>query len=136
VFIYTPEKQKIIAQPAQPAQSEKAILPSVQKTQEVLPTPTPEVKKASPAAASQAVQHTVELIAKDSTWLSATIDEKESKEMILKPGDQIKWTAKSNISLIIGNAEGLKVIFDGKEIGPLGGKGKVVRLKLPSSKNS
>ncbi|MBS1112627.1 MAG: DnaJ-class molecular chaperone with C-terminal Zn finger domain [Nitrospirae bacterium] len=136
VFVYTPEKQKIISQPAQPAQSEKAILPSVQKTQSVLPTPPPDVKKVSPVASSQAVQHTVELIATDSTWLSATIDEKSSKEMILKPGDQIKWTAKSNISLIIGNAEGLKVIFDGKDIGPLGGKGKVVRLKLPFSKNS
>ena len=56
--------------------------------------------------------------------------------MILKPGDRIKWTAKSTISLIIGNAEGLKVIFDGKELGPLGGKGKVVKLKLPAQKNS
>ena len=136
VFVYTPEKHKIISQPAQPAQSEKAILPSVQKTQSVLPTPPPDVKKVSPVASSPAVQHTVELIATDSTWLSATIDEKSSKEMILKPGDQIKWTAKSNISLIIGNAEGLKVIFDGKDIGPLGGKGKVVRLKLPVSQNS
>jgi hypothetical protein len=102
----------------------------------VLPAPPPDVKKVSPVAPSQAVQHTVELIATDSTWLSATIDEKSSKEMILKPGDRVKWTAKSNIALIIGNAEGLKVIFDGKEIGPLGGKGKVVRLKLPVSKNS
>jgi hypothetical protein len=68
--------------------------------------------------------------------LSATIDDKASKEMILKAGDKVKWTAKNNVSLIIGNAAGLKVMFDGKEIGTLGEKGKVVRLKLPLSKNS
>ena len=133
LFIYTPEKQQIVRQPVQ---AKKEILAPATKTQEVPPQPAPEVKKVSPVAATQAVQHTIELIATDSTWLSATIDEKESKEMILKPGDRIKWTAKSNISLIIGNAEGLKVIFDGKELGPLGGKGKVVKLKLPASKNS
>jgi flagellar basal body-associated protein FliL len=133
MFVYTPEKQQILPQQAE---TKKEILPPATKTQEVPPPPAPEVKKVSPVAATQAVQHTIELIATDSTWLSATIDEKESKEMILKPGDRIKWTAKSNISLIIGNAEGLKVIFDGKELGPLGGKGKVVKLKLPSHKNS
>ena len=133
MFVYTPEKQKIIPQDIE---TKKEILPPATKSQETLPPPAPEVKKVSPAAATQAVQHTIELIATDSTWLSATIDEKESKEMILKPGDRIKWTAKSNISLIIGNAEGLKVIFDGKELGPLGGKGKVVKLKLPAQKNS
>jgi hypothetical protein len=133
LFIYTPEKQQIVRQPAQ---AKKEILPPATKTQEALPPPAPEVKKTSPAAVSQAVPHTIELIARDSTWLSATIDDKESKEMILKPGDRIRWTAKSTISLIIGNAEGLKVIFDGKELGPLGGKGKVVKLKLPAHKNS
>jgi curved DNA-binding protein CbpA len=133
LFLYTPEKQKILSQPVQ---AKKESLPPAQKTQEALPPPAPEVKKVSPIAPTQAVQHTIELIAKDSTWLSATIDEKGSKEMILKPGEQIKWTAKNTISLIIGNAEGVKVIFDGKELGPLGGKGKVVKLKLPVHKNS
>jgi hypothetical protein len=133
LFIYTPEKQQIVRQPVQ---AKKEILPPATKTQEALPPPAPEVKKVSPAATTQSVPHTIELIARDSTWLSATIDDKESKEMILKPGDRIKLTAKSTISLIIGNAEGLKVIFDGKELGPLGGKGKVVKLKLPAHKNS
>jgi curved DNA-binding protein CbpA len=148
LFIYTPEKQKTVAQPVQPIPAKKEILPLVkppqakeeslpaaQKTSESKPASTSEVKKAS-AAASQAGPHTIELIASDSTWLSATIDEKASKEMILKPGDKVKWTAKNNISLVIGNAAGLKIVFDGKEISPLGGKGKVVRLKLPLSKNS
>jgi curved DNA-binding protein CbpA len=149
LFVYTPEKPKKVIQPIQPIQSKKETLPAVspaQKKEASLPatpktpvTPTvstPEVKKASAVAPSQAAQHTIELIASESTWLSAAIDDKASKEMILKAGDKVKWTAKSSVSLIIGNAAGLKIIFDGKEISPLGGKGKVVRLKLPSSKTS
>ncbi len=148
LVLYSPEKQKVISQPVQPAQDKKQILPpaqpanvinealpSVQKTPESAPVPAPEVKAASAAATSPAAPHTLELIASDSTWLSATIDDKAAKEMILRPGDRIKWTAKNSISLIIGNAAGLKLVFDGKEFGPLGEKGKVVKVKLPSSGN-
>lgn len=110
--------------------------PVAQKVNESRAVSVLEVKKPSAAAALQGEQHTVELIASDSTWLSVTIDEKSAREMMLKDGDRVKLTAKKNISLVIGNAAGLKVVFDGKEMGSLGGKGKVVRLKLPSSGNS
>jgi hypothetical protein len=129
LFIYAPERQKAVPQPVQ---AKKEMMPAVQKTPETRPVAAPEVNKSAVAAAPMiAGQHTVELIASESTWLSATIDEKSSKEMMLKAGDKVKLTAKNNVSLIIGNAAGLKVIFDGKEISPMGGKGKVARLRLP-----
>jgi hypothetical protein len=78
------------------------------------------------------ILHTLEIVAVDTTWIFATIDEKESKDMILRPGDRIKLFAKKGISLKIGNAGGVKLIFDGKEIGSLGEKGKVKILKLPA----
>jgi chromosome segregation ATPase len=78
--------------------------------------------------------HTLELVAEDTTWIFVKIDDKESKETILKPGERIKMQAKSNFSLTIGNAGGAKVIFDGKNIGPIGAKGQVVKLKIPSPK--
>jgi hypothetical protein len=80
------------------------------------------------------ILHTLELIANEETWIFVTIDEKESKERLLKPGTRAKWTARSGFSLKIGNAGGIKLLFDGKEIGPLGEKGKVVKLRLPSVK--
>jgi hypothetical protein len=80
------------------------------------------------------ILHTLELIANEETWIFVTIDEKESKERLLKPGTRTKWTARSGFSLKIGNAGGIKLLFDGKEIGPLGEKGKVVKLRLPSVK--
>jgi hypothetical protein len=39
--------------------------------------------------------------------------------------------AKTGFSLKIGNAGGVNLIFDGKEIGKLGEKGQVVNLTLP-----
>jgi len=146
IIIYTPMKDNAVSQPVQakkeilpavnPAQPKEMSQPAPQKAPETKPNQTPEVKKASAVAVSQVAQHTIELIATESTWLSATIDDKASKEMILKAGDKVKWTAKKNVSLIIGNAAGLKIIFDGKEMSPLGAQGKVVRLKLPSAGNS
>jgi tetratricopeptide (TPR) repeat protein len=80
--------------------------------------------------------HTLELIAEDTTWIFITIDGSESKGVLLHQGDRIKWSAKNIFSLKIGNAGGIKLIFDGKEIGFLGEKGQVVTLKLPPPTNS
>jgi RodZ C-terminal domain/Tetratricopeptide repeat len=99
------------------------------------PDANPDVQKEQ-FVTKQEILHTLELIAHEETWIFVTIDEKESKERLLKPGSHTKWTARSGFSLKIGNAGGIKLLFDGKEIGPLGEKGKVVRLRLPSVKIS
>lgn len=131
LLVYTPEKQKVSTQKIQPVQTKKDLLPDVPRTPETPMVSAPEVKKTSPAVSVQSDPHTIELLATDTTWLSAAIDEKESKEMILKPGEKIKWTAKDRVSLVIGNAAGLKIFFDGKEVSAPGGKGKVIKVKLP-----
>jgi len=77
-------------------------------------------------------KHTLELIAEDTTWIFITIDDSESKEMLLHQGDHIKLSAKNIFSLKIGNAAGIKLVFDGKEIGPFGEKDQVVTLTFPS----
>jgi len=91
-----------------------------------------EIKMQGKEKAQAEILHTLEFIAVDMTWIFVTIDEKESKDMILRPGDHIKLFAKKGVLLKIGNAGGVKLIFDGKEIGPLGEKGKVKILKLPA----
>jgi hypothetical protein len=111
----------------------------IEKKQEnqIIPPPDaiPDAQKEQ-LVTQQEILHTLELIANEETWISVTIDEKESKERLLKPGSRTKWTARSGFSLKIGNAGGIKLLFDGKEIGPLGEKGKVVKLRLPSVKIS
>ncbi len=75
--------------------------------------------------------HILKVFAIDTTWLLIAVDNTTTKDMILKPGESIELQAKTGFSLKIGNAGGVKLIFDGKEIGKLGEKGQVVNLNLP-----
>jgi len=93
-------------------------------------------KQESPSEVTPQDLHTIELIAKDKTWIFVKIDDRESKETILQPGERLQMNAKNNFSLKIGNAGGTKIIFDGKDIGNLGDKDQVVKLKLPPPKSN
>ncbi len=95
----------------------------------------PRTDKAYPVM-QQSYFHTLELVATDETWISVTIDGRDARERLLKPGSRITWTANKGFSITIGNAGGTKVLFNGKDIGPLGSKGKVVKLRLPPMKPS
>jgi len=78
--------------------------------------------------------HTLEIKATDTTWFSVKIDENSHKEIMINPGESVKFQAKKGFSLIIGNAGGVKLFFDGKEIRRLGEKGDVVKVNLPDAK--
>ncbi|MDI6890752.1 MAG: DUF4115 domain-containing protein [Thermodesulfovibrionales bacterium] len=96
-----------------------------------MPSRPSETKKEDLLEAKYDTPLILEVIAKDTTWLLVNIDGTRSKEILLRPGESVKWDAKNSFSLKIGNAGGIKLIFNGKEIGPLGEKGKVIRLNLP-----
>ncbi|MEW6002986.1 MAG: RodZ domain-containing protein [Nitrospirota bacterium] len=108
---------------------------SPREGQKITPS-SPVAKQDTPLKVTHDTLHTLELIATDMTWLSVNIDDKGTKDILLKPGERIKWTAKKGFSLKIGNAAGIKLLFDGKEVGRLGEKGQVVKLRLPSTKLS
>jgi tetratricopeptide (TPR) repeat protein len=80
--------------------------------------------------------HTLELIAEDSTWILLNIDESKSKEMLLNQGEHLKFNAKKTFFLKIGNAGGVKLIFDGKEVAIPKEKGKVITITLPVPSDS
>lgn len=126
VLIYTPGKSGMPSK----VQVEKVSPVSVQKTASQQMTKPVTEKKEPVALPTPSVHHTLELRASDTTWLSVALDGKTSKEMILKPGDKTQFSAKT-VSLVIGNAGGVKVVFDGKEIPLPAEKGKVVKLSLP-----
>lgn len=97
-------------------------------------TRTPEIRpQDSKLTESNKYNHTLELIAEDTTWILVNIDETLIKEILLNQGERIKLNAKKTFSLRIGNAGGLKLIFDGREMERLGEKGKVVTITLPQT---
>jgi cytoskeletal protein RodZ len=64
------------------------------------------------------------------TWISIIIDGAEKKEFMLSPQEVIVLNAKGNFDLLVGNAGGVKLILDGKNIDFTGRSGEVKRIKL------
>jgi hypothetical protein len=75
----------------------------------------------------------LEIKAHDPTWLQVISDKTQSQELIMRPGESVTWHAKKCFSIKIGNAGGIKVLFNGKDIGKLGEKGQVIKLSLPEN---
>jgi cytoskeletal protein RodZ len=107
--------------------------PSSPETKKEIPPPSVETK---PEISPTVVEtfHVLEVFATDTTWFSVNIDNTSTKDILLKPGESVKFQAKNGFSLKIGNAGGVKLIFDGKEIGKLGEKNQVIKLNLPYPK--
>jgi len=65
------------------------------------------------------------------TWIAICIDDKPIKEYLFRPGQTPRWTADKGFNILVGNAGGIEFFLNGKEVGYLGTKGQVVRVKLP-----
>ena len=111
-----PEKITPKAQPVQPVQKKEG---------------KPEMAAKKEKTEQAVKKHVLEILALDTTWLFVNIDNTDSKEMMLKEGESVKLSAEQGFSLKIGNAGGIKLIFDGKDIGMPGEKGQVINLNLP-----
>jgi cytoskeletal protein RodZ len=68
--------------------------------------------------------------AREMTWLRITADNNQPNEILLQPGEKIERDA-SRFTVVIGNAGGIDITFQGKSLGNLGEPGQVVHLTLP-----
>jgi cytoskeleton protein RodZ len=62
------------------------------------------------------------------TWISVIIDGTEKKEFILKPNEVVMLNAKEKFDLLVGNAGGVKLLFNGKDTDFTGESGEVKRV--------
>lgn len=63
----------------------------------------------------------------DNTWLKIQADDGEPWETSMKTGDEVRLKAMDSVSLYIGNAGGLMFELNGKNFGPPGKKGQVIK---------
>lgn len=75
--------------------------------------------------------HTLELEATAECWIEVQIDDLKSQKELLKPGARRTFSVNQKAGLIIGNAGGVRIKWDGQRLTPAGKPGKVIRLKLP-----
>ncbi|MBF0329560.1 MAG: DUF4115 domain-containing protein [Nitrospirae bacterium] len=91
-------------------------------------------KKDKPAAATQK-KHTIEITATNDVWILVIRDGAEKDSMMMKPGEKQSYSADKSFFLKIGNAAGVKLIYNGKALDNLGSSGQVVSLILPQPAN-
>jgi cytoskeletal protein RodZ len=100
----------------------------------------PPAPVASPAPAAPPVDggaaRELRIVAAQETWLSLGIDDEPKRNILLQPGEARSWTATRAFTLTVGNAGGITVSLDGRELPPLGRPGQVVRnLRLPQGES-
>ena len=66
----------------------------------------------------------------EETWIALQVDSDLPWEITLRAGETFSQRANKHMKLKIGNAGGVNLTFNGKELGSLGDPGKIVRLSL------
>jgi cytoskeleton protein RodZ len=76
--------------------------------------------------------HVLVATAREPTWLSVRADDQERKEVLLQAGQSAQFGAETRLHVIVGNAGGVTLWYNGTPLPALGRSGEVVRdLVLP-----
>lgn len=65
------------------------------------------------------------------TWAKIYVDDLEPREYMFQPGQEPKWSVSKGFYMIIGNAGGIELEWDGEPVSGLGKQGHVMRLRIP-----
>lgn len=77
----------------------------------------------------------LEGVASESVWVHIVIDGMKTSELIFPPAKHMKWKAKKNFVVSMGNAEGMTFTLNGKRLGALGTTKKPLRNYIISQDN-
>jgi cytoskeleton protein RodZ len=89
-----------------------------------------ETKPSNPEQSDKEIL-TLAVSAVEKTWLKIIIDDQSPKEYHLESGDHLELEASSKFNILVGNAPGVKLLFNNKPIKVFGKSGQVVTMKLP-----
>jgi len=65
--------------------------------------------------------------ARDTVWLNIVVDGRRGEQLVLYPGQERLWEARSHVLLSVGNAGGIELWRNDEPLPPLGPVGKVIR---------
>ncbi len=97
---------------------------------EVLPEP---VEKPVPAAEAVG-KRLFRVEATQKTWIQVTMDDKTTQTAMLEPGDNRQWEAEKTMKIIVGNAGGVRMKWDGRPVEVPARQGSVIRFNLPDQR--
>ncbi len=88
---------------------------------------------AAPAAAAVApMAHEVQVEGKERSWLKVVIDENPPSEYFLGEGKTVTYRAANKIKVVLGNATGSRVLYNGKEVDGKQFMGTIKSYKFPA----
>lgn len=77
-------------------------------------------------------RYTLKAEAKETTWLSVSVDGSAHRETLLRRGEAEQWSANKGFVVTIGNSEGVLLSLNGKLVPLKRGRSQVIRdLTLP-----
>lgn len=132
-----PGQTEVKAPEPQKAVSSSVTVPSVKASTEAARKLPEQIKPKPPASQNDGPpvaterRHKLKVIANEDTWLRIETGNEEWQEVMMAQGDSNEWSSRKGFNLKIGNAGGVKLVFNGKDLGTLGEKGKVLQLRLP-----
>lgn len=129
------ETREIIAQPVPPTDNDEKKLPSPALAPQIEPIPqsTP-VQHVAPAPkpAIASGKYILKATAVENTWLRVDMDNGKREDIFMRPGESKEWTSQKGFSLWLGNAGGIRLTLNSKDLGAPGLSGHTIRLKLPA----
>lgn len=111
--------------------------PVVQPSQQPAPSLTPaggtgqspdntQVASTGPAATAPITgKINLEVVAKETVWVRITVDGQVKVQRALQPGESSVAFADANARILLGNAGGAEIRFNGRSIGQVGPRGQV-----------
>lgn len=129
-----PEKVAVEEQTAVPALPAAAAtaLPEVKPVTERKESVAPSLPAASTTAMAEKSPLSLQLKAVEETWIRLEVDDQTGRQMTLKPGEDIAVQASNRIRMVLGNAGGLDLTFNGKKLEKFGKSGEVLTLVFTS----
>ena len=99
------------------------------KTEDPLvPPPSPQIAVTTSAAEEEPLSLQIKAVEK--TWVRIQVDSQPEMEVLFRPGEEISYQGIKQIVLLIGNAGGLDLVFNGRPLERFGKSGEVVTLNF------
>ncbi len=99
----------------------------------------PPVELAAPQVpiGSQGQRYVLRAHAREMTWMLVTIDERETRDVLLRAGERWEWRAQEGFLVTVGNAGSVELFLNGRSLPQMGESGQVIRnLRLPPEASS
>lgn len=80
-------------------------------------------------------QHKLIIVATEECWVHSSADKTDTRQFSLRKGDTFALTFAKSLDLKLGNAGGVRLRYDGRDLPPPGASGQVKTISFPPKEN-